>query len=396
MFQLPAHLQNLQTPDIGIAALANLGSAMPPHVSIGNSRFTLIDAGNNEIAVPTFDPQSGPYLDACIVDVADVMSRIYFAGNYDPSADGTRPDCFSDNGVAPSISASSPQSPTCAACPKSEWTKVNANGKKVPWCSHKYKIALLIPGFDTMFLLSVPPNSHGPLREYIATCTGNSVKMNDLITRMWFVSQGTLGFKPKPGGPAEAFIDARTVQLRQSAYAEKKTDVLVGRTDVARSAGAIAGPAQTQQPTIAAMTMLPANSTSQQVAEAFAGIQQPSPQVQQPAQQTTQWPVQAQQPMQQPVQQVQQPSEPPPAQRRRRRTAAEMAEANGAPATGQAPQQPAAAPQAPFPHPGQVAQAPTGQVVGGPAAQGSFGMAAGQPAAANPELSTMLDDFFKS
>ena len=47
MTQLPAYLQQYQAPDIGAALSANLGSAMPPHVSIGGGRFTLIDAGNN-------------------------------------------------------------------------------------------------------------------------------------------------------------------------------------------------------------------------------------------------------------------------------------------------------------------------------------------------------------
>jgi hypothetical protein len=45
------------------------------------------------------------------------------------------------------------------------------------------------------------------------------------------------------------------------------------------------------------------------------------------------------------------------------------------------------APQAPFPHPGQVTQ-PIQTDMG-------FGIAQGAPASANPELATMLDDFFK-
>jgi len=72
---LPAHLQRYQAPDVAADLAKNLGSAMPPHVSIGGGRFTLIDASNAEIPVPTFDPQLGPYLDACIVDVADVVSN---------------------------------------------------------------------------------------------------------------------------------------------------------------------------------------------------------------------------------------------------------------------------------------------------------------------------------
>ena len=80
--------------------------------------------------------------------------------------------------------------------------------------------------------------------------------------------------------------------------------------------------------------------------------------------------------------------------RRRRRTAAEMQAVN--------PASPAATPgtvasQAPFPH----SSSPSGfaeQVPGQPAAPAQtdmgFGMSQGQPAAGNPELTAMLDDFF--
>lgn len=398
--QLPAHLQGLQAPDIAGTLSANLGSAMPPHVSIANNRFMLIDAGNNEIPVPTFDPQLGPYLDAAIVDVNPVMSRIYFSGQFDSNADGVRPDCFSDNGVGPSVASSSPQAPTCAACPRSEWTKVNANGKKVPWCSHKQKVALLIPGFQTLFLLAVPPNSHGPMREYVEKCKGNGANIADLITRISFVSQGTLQFQPI------SYIDAPTAQLRQAAYAEKKTDALVGRTDVARPASAIAAPNQIANmgdlnaPMAAPSVFTPPH---QQITQAS---QWPAQQVQQPgplqtgAASSTGWPIQ---PAGQPTMNsgVAPPNtsvgtaEPAPATRRRRRTAAEMAEANAAPANGQAPQQPAAAPQAPFPHPGQQTM-PGGTAPQQPPVQpvGNFGIA--QPGTPDAELKSTLDSFFGS
>jgi hypothetical protein len=396
--QLPQHLQQYQVPDIGSTLSANLGSAMPPHVSIGNGRFTLVDAANNEIPVPTFDPQLGPYLDACIVDVADVMSRIYFGGAYDSTAEGKRPDCYSDNGIGPSVGASTPQAPTCAACPRSEWTKVNANGNKVPWCTQKYKVALLIPGFPTLFMLAVPPASHGPMREYVEHCKGNGVLMANLITRMWFVSQGVLGFRPV------TYIDASVAQLRQAAYAEKRTDALVGRNDVARPAGAIAAQFN---PAIAAQAS--GTQLGQGQHEASAGQQWPV-QAQQPAQQ--QWPAQTQQvqqsgpfgvtpapgagslgPFQQnPAQTVAttSPSEQPAGGRRKRRTQAEIAAANGA-------QQPAGAQQAPFPHPGQqTQQAPFTQANAAAGAPGQleFGIGQGQDAGANPEVKGMLDSFF--
>jgi hypothetical protein len=431
--QLPAHLQAYQSRDLGTTALANLGSSMPPHVSIGNNRFTLIDAGNNEIPVPTFDPKLGPYLDACIIDVADVMSRIYFAGVYDPGAEGTRPDCFSDNGVGPSVSASTPQAPTCAACPRSEWTKVNANGKKVPWCSMKYKVALLVPGFDAVFLLAVPPASHGPLREYLATCKGNSAHMQNLITRISFVSQGVLQFHPL------TWIDAAVASLRERAYVEKKTDSLVGRLDVARSPASIAGPVQTASPTQIPTETQFGQGQHQAAQQSFpqtstAPVGHQPTQVQQWAQQN---PAQQQWPQQGAAQQVQQPvpfgdpspgqhpaqnagwpgptnqpaltaamtspSEQPTTGRRKRRTQAEIAAANGG-------GQPAGAQQAPFPHPGQqtvpfAQTAPAGaQTVTGaafatgpataPPTQLEFGIGQGADAGANPEIKGMLDNFF--
>jgi hypothetical protein len=62
-----------------------------------------------------------------------------------------------------------------------------------------------------------------------------------------------------------------------------------------------------------------------------------------------------------------------------------MQAANGAAPGEQPAPAPAAAPQAPFPNPGQAAQAQPAQ----------FGIATGQPAGADPAIQTMLDDFFK-
>jgi hypothetical protein len=447
-------LQAYQAPDIGTALSANLGSAMPPHVSIGGGRFTLVDASNNEIPVPTFDPQIGVYLDCAIIDVNHVMSRIYFGGAYDPQADGVRPDCFSDNGVGPSVSASSPQASTCAVCPRAEWTKINNNGKKVPWCSQKQKVAVIVPGFPTLFLLAVPPNSHSFLREYVEMCKGNGANIVNLITRISFVPgvQGTLQFK------AVSYIDEPTAQLRQAAYAEKKTDALVGRNDVARPAGMVAAPVQQAQ--IAPPAQYPPDGYVHQGQPVPS--QQAFQQIQYPVQQNTQWPQgQVQQPgpfvsatpapaaaQQHTMQTTPQgspqwpnpsgmsttqntavpggiastasPSDQPAHGRRRRRTAAEM-QAAQQPAQGpNGTQAPAGAPQAPFPHPGQQVQQPGPFMQAGTAPAGGaamsqpsstgvalsagnqgqqadmgFGIAEGQLAAANPELAGMLDDFFK-
>ena len=429
MSQLPAHLQQYKAPDVGAALSANLGSAMPPHVSIGGGRFTLIDASNNEIPVPTFDPAIGVYLDAAIIDVNQHMSRMYFAEAYDSNAEGTRPDCFSDNGVAASIGAASvpllqPPHPragqpaaTCSECPMAVWgSKISAQGAKIPACSQKQKVALLIPGFQTLFLLAVPPASHKFLREYVEKCKGSGINMADVITRISFVPgvQGTLQFS------GVNYIDAPTATLRQAAYAEKKTDALVGRNDVPRTAGAIAHQPTGQEQATIQVTGQPTQPVTLQPQGQVTQVQQPGPFVPSasPAQPAA-WSGPVTQQLAQPAPTTS-PSEPAPAGRRKRRTAAEMqaqqSNGPGSQGVGQAPHNPATAqpgqmPQAPFPHPasppatqgtapGQqtqpqgtqafIANAPSQRV-----SQGSFGMAPGTSAGADPNISAQLDAFFK-
>ncbi len=445
MSNLPAHLQRYQTRDIGSTLSANLGSAMPPHVSIAGGRFTLVDASNNELPGAWFDQRIGVYIDACIVDVNEHLSRMYFAGAYDSNAEGVRPDCFSDNGIGPSSTAGSPQAPSCTPDPTGQWgckwavwgSKINQNGKKVPACSQKQKVALLIPGYNILFLLAIPPNSHGPLREYTEHCKGHSINMADVLTRIYFKAGevGTLCFQ------GLAYIDEPTAELRQAAWNEKKTDSLVGRTDVPRPTRSIESQVQykgndpelraaitqmqpSQQPLInqnAGMgdlnllhTQVQPNQVFQQGQLPIQQVQQPSPFVQtaQPAVQTDTGAAFATQSAFSSNQQVQpsgpfasagtaapsgpsttnvaqsagttSPSEQPQQGRRRRRTAAEMAAANGGAAlSGPNPTTLAQAPQAPFPHPGQQDTAP---------AQGNFGIA--QPSEPSNEVKTILDDFF--
>jgi hypothetical protein len=391
---LPAYLQHYEAPDVGAALSANLGSAMPPHVSIAGNKFTLVDAANNELQGAWFDQAIGVYIDACIVDVNNVKSRVYFAGAFDSNAEGVRPDCFSDNGIGPSISANAPQGATCQPDPErkgygcfwSVWgSKINQNGKKVPACSEKQKMALLIPGYNTLFLLAVPPNSHGPLREYTEHCKAHGVNMANLMTRIWFSpgEVGTLLFR------GLSYIDEPTAKLRQAAYVEKKTDALVGRNDVPRTAGSIAPPQQPAPAQITSVERGAGQATAQQVQQpgffdASGATNQPTGQAS-PSSSTA------------PVHSASttSPSEQPSAQRRRRRTTAEMQAANGttpAAAVVATPNGPAL--QAPFPHPGSTVQgaASSGQTTSPP---NQFGIAQGQPAAANPELAGMLDDFFK-
>ena len=95
---------------------AATGNRMPPRVSIGGNRFTLIDHAGQRVEVPFM--RDGPALDVVFVDRNEHMSKLLWnlEGTYNPN-EVAPPMCFSDNGVGPSSMSTDPQSATCSGCP---------------------------------------------------------------------------------------------------------------------------------------------------------------------------------------------------------------------------------------------------------------------------------------
>lgn len=244
--ELPSYLQNDGEQFAVDTLTQNLGVGMPPYVSIKENRFTLIDANGDQEPITTIftkeitgnaqDPRNGiPYFDACIVDWNEHPSKIYFNKPYDES-DPSPPDCWSDNGVAPSINAASPQHATCDGCPQAVWGSATSKktNKPIPACNKTQKLALALPDDDVVFLLRVPPNSLENLRAYTKKFQGQKVSVASVMTRISFEKGviGTLTFA------ATAYIDQKMATFRNKIRAEKGTDAMVGRTDRPRlSAG---------------------------------------------------------------------------------------------------------------------------------------------------------------
>jgi hypothetical protein len=376
---LPSYLQNRTISDFTDYASDGIGGMLPPHVSIQGNLFTLIDAAGQE-----YQPMQT--MDCVIVDRSNVTCKMYFGKPWQPNQENRDPPkCWSTNGIGPSISAVEPQARTCTECKHNEkGSAVSAiSGATIKACRDEYHFAILLPSMpNIMFRFVLTPGSFKHWQAYTGKFNNSNVRISMVVTRMSFV--------PKVNGEIQfesiAYIDEATNNLVQKALLEKATDVLCGRLDT---------------PRVAAIT----------VSESGHWSDKPVQQVQQPVPLSipsvispvasptlTAGPVAATQPI---------VPEGAPVQRRRRRTAAEMAAANSGAATpaptngvGQ-PGQPiptrSPAPQAPFPHPtstpGTVPG--TGPALGTQVQPSNFGIQQGQPAASNPELATMLDDFFK-
>ena len=239
-------------------AADNLGRTMPPRLSIDSNRFTLIDSGGNQ------KPINALNLDVCFVDLNMKVSKMFWGKEYNANeAGGDIPVCWSDNGVAPSSQAATPQHPTCMLCPHNMVGSAISkfSGAKIKACVDMKKLAFIVPGDpdNMIFLMTVKPGSFKNWQTYInflkaqKFTDGSSPDLSDVVTRLEFESQGVLKFSPVAPVPGNQALLAQ----REAAWNKGTSGDIVGQNDVPYS-GQLAAPPQVQQ--IAAPAPLPPNA----------------------------------------------------------------------------------------------------------------------------------------
>ena len=356
--QLPAHLQGRQSRNVAAKATAGLGALLPPHISIRGNSFTLVDAAGTEY-------NAGPALDVCVIDSSELPCKRYYRNAWTPDSNEP-PTCFSANGLAPSRDASEPQARTCAEC---QWNVRGSavsriSGAAIKACRDEKWLAVILPQYPSMiFQLVITPGSFDAWKKYTQYFKGG-VDISDVVTHISFEPQvnGVLMFEIT--GYAQnspQYISADLLAVIEQAWADKKTDVLVGRNDVPI---ALPPPAQAPQQAPQQAEQMPpfaSGAGAQTATPSFAPQGQPSGLPTQPAT-----------PMQ--VVPASATTASPSSGRRRRNTAAQTAP------QAQPMQQAPFMPQQPAP------AAPAGQP------NGQFGMEAG--AAPNPELAATLQGLF--
>jgi hypothetical protein len=222
--QLPAYLQKSQLPRLADRATEGMGSSLPPRVSIRSNMFTLIDATGQEQEVPT------RHLDCNIVDMSDVMCKLYYGREYAEGA-ADAPLCFSANGVAPSRDAQQPQSQTCASCPQNVRGSAisKLSGVAIKACRDEKWLAITTSDTgDMVFQIRITPGSFQNWKAYNEKFKNQPLDIRDVTTRLQFEAKknGVLTFTPT------GYISEATSALRSKLLEAKATDAYVGRTDV--------------------------------------------------------------------------------------------------------------------------------------------------------------------
>jgi len=169
---------------------------------------------------------------AIIVDMLEKPSREFYAGQYDPDAKGTLPDCYSLLGDKPEAKASDRQAANCASCPKNiDGSGQNGKGKA---CRFKRKIALLLEGDPSgdVYQFNVPAkslfgkgngNTH-PFESYCRFLVANGAAPDRVVTTIAYnLDAETMELQ----FTAERFITEEELALVEATQANPMTRKLI-------------------------------------------------------------------------------------------------------------------------------------------------------------------------
>jgi hypothetical protein len=195
--ELPDYLKDVKLDDATRALVGNGGSK---RISLRGGKFRMVVNGEE---ILTSNSES---LNVVVVEAARDVSRTFYAGAYNPKADATPPDCWSNNGVAPDASIEKPQHHNCAECPQNIKGSATGGGRA---CRHFRRLAVVLAddvGGD-IYQLTLASKSifgkgdltHMPFEQYAKYVGSQGYNLNTLSTEMRFDTDSDtakLFFKP--------------------------------------------------------------------------------------------------------------------------------------------------------------------------------------------------------
>ena len=213
---VPAHIaarnaarQAAGTKSALASAILGDGGFSFPKISIRAGRYRLVEDGVETVV--------GVTLDVIIVGANPRVSKIFYAQAYDGNAEGVRPSCFSNDGIRPDASVTSPINASCADCPNNVLgSKMLPSGQKSKLCADQRHLAV-VPAADPnkVYALTITVSAMKSLREYFKELNNYGVNPEEAITELSFdesASYPKVVFKHKGYVPEKAMarIDALT------------------------------------------------------------------------------------------------------------------------------------------------------------------------------------------
>ena len=188
IFQDPSNLPTVRRQSKLLDKMGSSGGSLRRIALNTNGTFKRI-VGGEQIgkAVPH-------QLDVIVVDLLADPSRQFYASKYDPNAQATLPDCWSNDGKTPDAKAAGKPASFCAACPKNvEGSGENGKGRA---CRYLRRIAALVVGDPSgeVYQMQIPAGSlfgkgtdniH-PFESYKKFLMANGEAVDTVVTRVMY------------------------------------------------------------------------------------------------------------------------------------------------------------------------------------------------------------------
>lgn len=191
-------------------------------------------------------------INVIIVHALPKVSRVFYAGAYDPNAKPTLPDCWSNDGDTPEAGASNKQSPNCASCDMNV-VGSGQNGKGRA-CRYQRRIAILLEGdmSGEVYQFNIPAKSlfgkgvrnvH-PFESYVRYLLGNHESPDTVVTNISYdlnADSMELLFTPVRGLNDEEY--ALVKQAQRDPATKRMCELTVAAQDGVRQQPQSAAPA---------------------------------------------------------------------------------------------------------------------------------------------------------
>jgi len=209
--KLPAYLAKMGAP-VNDDLTTGVGGGYPV-LSIKGKVFTLVkDKERTVIRRPDDPEEAATSLEIVLLKSNKAMSKVWYEFGYEDGS-AAKPDCSSNDGVAPDAGTTSPQCKTCAACPRNVWgSGKEGKGKS---CQDSRRLAVASAGqLNEPMLLRVPPASLKNLAEYGRMLSNRGVPYSAVVTKVRFdVEEATpkLVFTPLSMLTEEQYNEAQSI-----------------------------------------------------------------------------------------------------------------------------------------------------------------------------------------
>jgi hypothetical protein len=131
-------------------------SALTQSLMKGGSKLKRISPRNGMFVRIVNGDSAGKFkapLRVVLVGVAPSVQRTFYIKAYDPNAEATAPDCWTNDGNKPDASIKTPQGKTCETCPQNIKGSGQADSRA---CRFKRRVAVILPE-------EVGGNNHGDI-----------------------------------------------------------------------------------------------------------------------------------------------------------------------------------------------------------------------------------------